>query len=355
MIGDVGARPLVSVCIPTRDRLALLRKSLEGALAQTYAPYEIVISDNWSTDGTREFCLGLAASDLRIRYVRPAQPVGLYANHNRAFGEARGRYVSFFHDDDRYDPEVLERFVAFLETHPRVGVVSCDWDRIDENDHPLHPQIHRVPTVSPGIDYIGRTMRSGRSAIALPGSMSRMEALRRPPFDENGPLGFNDHVTWFRVAEDWDIGHIPERLWAYRQHAGAGSHKRISGIAEDYGSAFLAYVEEYTQRHPDAVDHVARWRSAIRRYRFWALVYDLALHYVPRRQTGHAAGRRADVYELSPAETADAVRTLRSLASGPLEHAVLAVVRLTMSRGGGLPFFLMERNADLARRVLRMD
>ena len=356
MTGERGARPLVSVCIPTRDRLSFLRKSLEGALTQTYAPYEIVISDNYSTDGTREFCLDLAARDHRVRYIQPAQPVGQFANHNRAFSEARGEFVSFFHDDDLYRPEALERFVAFLQAHPRVGVVSCDWDRIDEDDRPLQPQIHRVPSISSGVDYIGRTVRSGRSAVALPGSMSRRLALPDPPFDETGPLGFNDHVTWFRVAERWDIGHIPERLWAYRQHSGAGSHRTISGLTDDYGRLFLAYVDEYTRRHPGDADRAAQWRRAIRRYQFWALIYELAMHSAPSEATaGHSARRQAARYQVSRAEAAEAVRKLRSLASGPLEHAILGIVRLARSRGGGIPFFLMERNADLARRVLRMD
>jgi len=287
------AADLVSICLPTRDRLPFLRKSVAGIRAQTYPDIEVVLSDNWSTDGTREFCLELERDDARFRYTRPAAPVGLYANHNAAFTHCRGRFVSFFHDDDVYGPEIVARFVSFLLEHPTVGIVSCDWDRIDERDRPLAPRISDVPPVSGGVEYIDQTIRTARSAVNLPGAMLRREAIPVPPFDENGPLGFTDHVTWFRIAERWDIGHIPERLWAYRRHRGALSNKSAREIADDHEAAFTAYADDYLARHPEDRARVERWRAAIRRYRFWALAYARVARITPgaARRIGPLARR----------------------------------------------------------------
>lgn len=273
--------PLISVCLPTRDRLSYLRQTLDAILAQTHSDYEVIVCDNWSGDGTREFCLEIERLDPRVRYMRPPAPVGLYANHNAAYRRARGSYVSFVHDDDLYDPRMLARFAEFLDRHPTVGIVSSDWNEVDGTGRRLGTRVSHVPAVSTGLAYIDRTIRSARSEIALSGSMSRRDALPDPPFDEQGPLGFTDHVTWFRVAERWDVGHIPEALWSYRRHAGALSRKGVREIAADYTAAFTAYVDEYARRHPQDRSRAASWRAAIRRYRFWALAYARLARVIP--------------------------------------------------------------------------
>lgn len=334
-----GAVPLVSVCLPTKDRLAYLRQSIDGILAQTFRDFEIVVSDNWSSDGTREYLVELARRDPRVRYSRPTAPIGLYANHNAAFADACGRYVGFVHDDDLYRPSIIERFVGFLEEHPRVGVVSCDWDRIDEKGRMIRRRIAHVALVVPGRDYIERTLRSARSDIALPASMARREALPDPLFDESGPLGFSDHVTWFRLAESWDVGHIPERLWSYRQHSSALSNKRVAAIVDDQTEAYTRYVDDYERRHPGEAERVTRWRAAVKRYRFWALLYEVAL-----KGGGHDRERtRAVLAELS------------ALSHGTRDRVAVSLARAAARWGGGALLSVVTRNADLARRVLHLD
>lgn len=321
------SRPLVSVCIPTRDRLGFLRQSLAGILAQDHDPLEIVVSDNWSDDGTGDHCRELAARDGRVRYVRPPERVGLYANHNFVLGQARGMYLCLFHDDDLYRPTILSRYVAFLESNPTAGAVCSDWDRIDAAGVVVGRRRHRVADLTPGIEYIGRTLASGRTSLALSGSMFRRDALGEHPFDEGGPLGFTDMVAWFRIAERYDIGHIRERLWSYRSHAGALSQKPAEAIASDYGRAFEAYCEEHLLRHPLETARVARWRAAIRRFRFWALFYDTAARLA---RSAPPEGRRI------PAQ-------LGQGATGPLQTVSLAGLRLLAGTGWRWPFAMLAR------------
>jgi glycosyltransferase involved in cell wall biosynthesis len=325
----------VSICLPTRDRLALLRESLAGILAQDHVPLEIVISDNWSEDGTREHCLDLAARDPRVRYVRPPEPVGLLANHNFAFARSTGRYVCFFHDDDLYRSTIVSRYAGLLDRHPSVGAVCASFERVDASGHSLGLRRQALPAIMRGLDHIDRTIASGRTALVLSGSMYRGDALRRPPFDEDGPTGYTDMVTAFRVAETYDIGYVAEPLWSYRSHAAAFSHRSAETVADHYTRAFTAYCDEFLTRHPDQAARVARWRRAIERYRFWVLLYDRAVTLA------------------TPGSSPDrALADLSQMARGPLQHLSLRAVRAIAALGWRWPLALLGRYGVTGRRLI---
>jgi len=240
--------PLVSVCVPTRNRVELLRESLATIVKQDYEPLEILISDNASDDGTEELCRKLQATDRRVRYVRQLRNIGLYGNHNFCIEASRGPLICFFHDDDRYDPRIVSTYARFLTQHERVGVVCSDWELLDETGSRIGIRDHRVPAVSSGLDFIERTLRSGRSAVGCPGMMVRREALGAVRFDEDRPIGFVDFAVWFRVAERWDVGHVADRLWGYRIHRRSLSRRTVLSMADDYYRNMMHYCDEHQAR-----------------------------------------------------------------------------------------------------------
>ncbi|TLY35205.1 MAG: glycosyltransferase family 2 protein, partial [Nitrospirae bacterium] len=97
--------PTMSVCIPTRNRMEMLREAIESVLVQTFDDFELIISDNASTDRTEDV-VG-AFHDGRIRYVKLERDVGAIGNFNHCLGMARGRYVCILNDDDWMLPENL--------------------------------------------------------------------------------------------------------------------------------------------------------------------------------------------------------------------------------------------------------
>lgn len=312
-------------------------QSLATILVQEHSPLEILISDNWSKDGTREHCLELAVKDPRVRYLRPPGPLGVFAHHNYVLRQASGPFVCFFHDDDLYRPTIVSRYIAFLEEHPTAGAVCSDWDRIDEAGSLIGRHTHAVPRLSSGMQYVERTLPRARSALVLSGAMFRREALGDYPFDEAGPLGFTDWVAWFRIAERYDIGHIRETLWSYRSHRRALSDKPAGVIAADYDRAVNAYCDEYLARHPGEAARVARWRAAIRRLRFWTVFYD-----VTTRLASRPAGPSGD----------SALDELQAGASGPLERTSTTMLRVLARTGWRLPFALLARYAGAGRTLL---
>ena len=98
--------PRVSVGIPVFNGERFLAETIESILAQTFKDFEIVISDNASTDRTEEICRSYAARDPRIRYNRNDTNRGAAWNHNRVFELARGEYFKWQSHDDFCAPRV---------------------------------------------------------------------------------------------------------------------------------------------------------------------------------------------------------------------------------------------------------
>src|SRR5687767_2195524 len=95
-------RPLISIVIPTRERVETLRSTLRTALNQESQRIEVLVSDNASTDGTAEFVASIR--DPRLRYVNPGQRVSMSDNWDFALRSARGEYVVIIGDDDAVVP-----------------------------------------------------------------------------------------------------------------------------------------------------------------------------------------------------------------------------------------------------------
>ncbi|WP_440409624.1 glycosyltransferase family 2 protein [Neorhizobium petrolearium] len=117
----------LSICIPTYNRAQHLRSCLERIKGFDFEfPYEIVISDNASTDNTAEIAREFA-SQLPINYYVRAENHGMVVNVNAVFRRARGEYAVYLADDDRLVPEGLVNAMNFLDEHPSVLVCHAPW------------------------------------------------------------------------------------------------------------------------------------------------------------------------------------------------------------------------------------
>lgn len=109
-----------------------IREALTSLLAQRFTDFELVISDNGSTDETPRICEELAARDARVRLVR--QPVNLGPARNFAFvlEAARAPYFMFAAHDDLWDPTFIERLVGELDRRPEAVLAFSRWDAINQ-------------------------------------------------------------------------------------------------------------------------------------------------------------------------------------------------------------------------------
>jgi glycosyltransferase involved in cell wall biosynthesis len=352
----VALNPLVSIVVPTRNRATVLRESLENICGQDYPRLEILISDNCSTDDTEQVCRAAEAADSRIRYVRQAQDIGVHANHNFCMDEAHGEFLCFFHDHDRRDSRFASKHVAFLQQHPRVGLVGSDWELVDDAGNQLGVRPFRGPSVSSGVEYTTRTIRSGRSSMGIPGGTIRMEALGDTRFGPDAPIGFGDFAIWFRVAEEWDVGHISEPLSSWRQNTESFSARPIVDIARDYEKNIGEYCDGHLRRRPTNADLVETWRASLHRFLFWALAYEVALHF--RRRGAHGTPHRARTvfeimdYDLTPEQLEYALSEMKRHRFGVVEHAALATVQALIQLRLTSPFGWAVRHHDAFRALL---
>ena len=271
--------PLVSLCVPTYNRASALQATLPTVLDQDYSNIEILISDNGSVDGTEAVCRDAVSRDSRVRYFRHESNIGLYENHNFLIDQSRGDFICYIHDHDTRTPTIVSEYLEFMRTYPSVGVVCSDWNVVDEDGGVLGVRDHAVGAITEGRAFIEQTIRAGRSSVGAPGAMIRRSALGDTRFDEAGAIGFGDFVLWFRIAEHWAIGHVAKRLWNWTQEPNAQSVRRIVSLVEDYDRNITAYCDGFVTRHPDERALADRWRRSMRRYIFWALVFEVGLHF----------------------------------------------------------------------------
>lgn len=350
-------RPLVSIAVPTRNRAHLLRKTLPTILAQTYAPLEILISDNASTDDTEAVCSTAALADSRVRYVRHTSDIGIHGNHNYCIDNTCGELLAFCHDDDLYSPSIVAESAEFLQRQKNVGFVCPDWNLIDEHDRWVGERIFDGLEVTPGLEYIERTIASGRSSACLPGTLFRRCALGSSRLPETGPLGFADFVLCFEIAERWDVGHIQRTLWSYRQHSSALSRRKIEQTVEHFVTNLDRYISEHLARWPPRTREVERWRSLATRYAFWALVYELCLHARPKnvRPTSdeyRSVFELAD-YRLSTTELIATRAAARRFAHTRAQQLSLTMIEKLLEHGLHAPLIWASRHLALARTLLR--
>jgi glycosyltransferase involved in cell wall biosynthesis len=115
--------PKVSIGLPVYNGEKYIREAIDSILGQSFADFELIITDNASTDSTEEICRAYAAQDSRIRYYRNETNLGAAGNFNLTFSLSHGRYFKWAAYDDVLHRDFLATCVAVLETDP--SVVLC--------------------------------------------------------------------------------------------------------------------------------------------------------------------------------------------------------------------------------------
>jgi len=126
--------PTVSIGMPVYNGEKYIREALNSLLAQTFTDFELIISDNASTDDTEAICREYVARDPRVRYVRQSENRGAMANFQFVLDEAGGEYFMWAAADDRWDPDWLAALLSQLSAGVSIAFGSVapflDSDRL---------------------------------------------------------------------------------------------------------------------------------------------------------------------------------------------------------------------------------
>lgn len=127
----MNAPPRLSIGLPVYNGENYLAESLEALLGQSYEDFELIISDNTSTDGTASICRRYEKQDSRIRYVAQPRNIGCAPNHNYVVQQARGELFKWASHDDLWARDFLKCCIDALDEFPHVVLVNSWTARID--------------------------------------------------------------------------------------------------------------------------------------------------------------------------------------------------------------------------------
>ncbi|HEY2457182.1 MAG TPA: glycosyltransferase family A protein [Candidatus Acidoferrum sp.] len=123
--------PKVSLGLPVYNGERFVGDAIQSTLNQTFTDFELIISDNASTDSTRKICEHFASKDSRVRYFRQPTNLGAKANFNRVFDYSHGEYFKWIACDDVCGPRYLELTVAALDQNPTAVLAHTKSDMIN--------------------------------------------------------------------------------------------------------------------------------------------------------------------------------------------------------------------------------
>lgn len=221
---------LVSICVPNRNTRQFLDARRDSILAQTHQNFEVIVVDDGSIDGAREFFEEWALCDPRVRvYEGPGK--GLYPGWNAAIERARGEYVYIATSDDTMAPECLERMVAALETHRDCDMAHCSAIFIDEAGQPLPGEWERWPAVK----FFGTLISNvhlraaGHDTVlafflrtpyfSMTQLLIRRSLFQRCGYFKNCWGSFGDLEWQMRATLVTSTVHVPLHLATWRKHA----------------------------------------------------------------------------------------------------------------------------------------
>ena len=145
----MNTMPRLTIGLPVYNGERYLAESIESLLGQSYTDFELIISDNASTDDTSRICERYAKQDSRIRYYRQPRNVGLAPNHNFCAEQARGEFFKWAAADDLYHRDLLLRCVEVLDERPEVVLVHSYTAMIDGDGAVFQANAYRLNTAAP--------------------------------------------------------------------------------------------------------------------------------------------------------------------------------------------------------------
>ena len=226
--------PRVSIGLPVYNGEAFLKYAVNSILDQTFSDFELLVSDNGSTDSTQEICRHYEALDNRVRYFRYDENRGAAWNFNNVFAMSRGEYFQWAAHDDVYDVCFLEEAVQVLDKNPQVVLCFAGTDFIDEEGNVTRSYEFPIDVNGASTRELFFVYAKGGYVIHEIFGLIRSSQLRRSPLI--GRYAGSDKVLLGYLALRGTFHQISRTLFFHREHPGR-SIKAAAG-AENFTQWF---------------------------------------------------------------------------------------------------------------------
>jgi glycosyltransferase involved in cell wall biosynthesis len=217
----VSVSPPLTIGLPVYNGENYVSESLDSLLAQTYTNFELIISDNASTDGTEEICRSYATLDSRIRYVRQPVNIGAAPNHNYLVQAARGSLFKWAAHDDLFAPKLVERCIEALDERPELILAHAYMGIVDELGNTVEIYDYRLATDSP------RPSERFRSLMFTDGGDDFYGVIRTNVMRRIAPHNSYHNAGRKLVAElslHGPFYQVPDVMFFRREHPGRGDN-----------------------------------------------------------------------------------------------------------------------------------
>ena len=226
--------PSVSLGLPVYNGEAYLAKCLDALLAQTYTDFELIISDNCSTDKTESICREYAKRDTRIAYYRQKTNLGAAGNFQKVFTLSKGKYFKWVAYDDLHAPQFLERCVNILDTKPEVILCFGDTMIIDAQGKETEMYHDKLHLDSP---FPSERFKHFLAELGLCNAMFGL--IRKEPLGKTPLIAkfvASDVILLAELSMRGQFYFVRETLFYRRLHAQASgpAHPTLSSLAAWY-------------------------------------------------------------------------------------------------------------------------
>jgi glycosyltransferase involved in cell wall biosynthesis len=256
------ADPLVSIILPTYNRLVLLRETLASARAQTFTDWELLVVDDGSTDGTAEYLDALSREDPRVRRIAMPHAANLGLLRNTAQARARGRWVAFLDSDDTWRPDNLQRHVEAHAADPaaRWSYSRCELMVAEGNSLP--PE--RFAPWRPVSGWVYEALLAHQVLLAIPTLFAERALLEEVGGSDETLRYCEDYDLELRLAARAPCLALDEPLARIRQHAGSWGRARLE--VDEY---FIRVYRKHAALRPGReAERICRRRQG--EYALWA-------------------------------------------------------------------------------------
>lgn len=211
----MNAVPRLSVGLPVYNGANYLAESFDALLGQSFEDFELIVSDNASTDDTAEICRHYEKQDFRVRYFRQERNVGLAPNHNFTVDQARGELFKWGSNDDLYGRDLLKLCVEALDEHPQV-VLAHSWTAmIDGAGNVTRADPYPLNTASPSAPERFRSMLFDDGGDD-DGGIIRTDVLRR--VSRKDSYHHADRTIITEIGLHGPFYQVPDWLYFRRDH-----------------------------------------------------------------------------------------------------------------------------------------
>jgi glycosyltransferase involved in cell wall biosynthesis len=209
------AVPRLTLGLPVYNGERFLAASLDALLAQTFTDFELIISDNCSTDRSGEIARQYEAKDSRVRYVRHSQNRGSTFNHNFVIEQSRGEFFKWVSHDDLYAPDLLQRCIDTLDSRPEI-VLAHAWTAFIDESGRITDQIDYALTTD-----VPDPVTRFRSVLYTDGGDDIYGVIRMSVLTRVAPFGsyhWADRTFVGELALHGPFHNVPDFLYFRRDH-----------------------------------------------------------------------------------------------------------------------------------------